>query len=251
MSTKAKKVRSDEIPEREIVKREFAFLWRVPTAGVQLRADFFPPEHTLRRRGDDHGPGPWLVPASPGDRRQYAPLDQTQLHRKFAKLKTDEGIERFASRYGLLGHSAHGVVGSPYGVVRSAESRARWTREIDELRATLELWDLVRRREPGKGASIDPDRLLVYETVNDRLEGHVSSVAHPARGGEILHWPDCLLSALYLLLQFELARRPVSSALCKLETCDRVIVGTSRKEFCSPSHGNLYRYHHRGASRPD
>ncbi len=231
------------ITEAQIVKRPFAFRWLVPKAGVSWRADVVvPPDQDP---GPGPGPGPWLIAERPAGEevRLYAPLDRRRLHRQFAALNSDAEIEHFASRFGLL--NGYSEVVAVAGILRSAESHALWTREIAAMRGIVQAWDVVRSRSwDGRGV-INPDRLRVYKTVNGRLEGHMSSVAHPYRGGEILHWPDSLLSALYLLLQLELAYRPARSVSCK--QCGRVIegVGNSRRQFCDANCRTLHHYHHR------
>jgi len=217
----------------------------VPEAGVQLRADVVVPE-----AGDDREPGPWLVAASsataPLEWRQYAPLDRGELHRRWAKLESDQAIEKFANQYGLLGH-AEAVAVPPRGIIRRGESIGRWRREVLAMRELIGLWDVVKQRRPGeKGAEPEQDRLRVYKTVNDRLKGHVDSVSHPDLGGEILQWPDCLLAALYLLLQFDLAAWSARPVHCKY--CDGDIKGektTRRRQYCTDNHRVLYAYHHR------
>ena len=240
--------RAEEIPEAAIVKQPaFAFLWRAPEAGIRWydeAALLFPPPSARRRRDDDRGPGPWLVTAT-GSAFQYAPLDKRGLPHKFAALSSSDAIEDFACSYGLLGHSEIAVVGKR-GKLRFAESKSRWLREIEAMREVLQQWDLVKRRSWDRKSAIDPARLRIYEKVNKKLRSHVDSVAHPYRGGQILHWPDCLLAALYLRLQLELAGSPARAVECKCG-CGKLIenAGNSRRVFLTPSHGNIYRYRQR------
>jgi hypothetical protein len=253
-----------EIPEEEIVRWPFAALQAVPSSGVEWWPDFFQPQGG-RRRGDDHGPGPWLIPRQRREWDLYAPLARRRsgLHRRFSRLRGADAIARFASRYGLLGHSETGVVGGT--LQPEAESLGRWMKEVAAMREVLMQWDLVRRREPSRAAAvatrqvsagpfggragIDPDRFRVTKAINDRLAGHLAPVAHPKRAGQVLLWPDCLLAALWLQLQLELERdrepaRPPKR--CRFERDgvhflpdDR----TARMEFC-PGGSCRKKYHY-------
>jgi len=232
----------DSIPAAQVIRRPFAFLWKVPDQGLRLRHDYAPiPAQT--DVAPDEGPGPWLVANVANGWRQYAPLDRGDIHRRFARLSSPSAIERFASRYGLLGHSRWGAYthggDAPVGVALEGESLARWVREVEAMRDLLKRWAEVRPKP------INPNRLQVYEAVNARVRGHFSSVIHPLRGGELLVWPDCLLSALYLLLQREMAGQPAASATCK--QCGKVLDNPARptsKVFCNDNCRVLYHYHH-------
>jgi hypothetical protein len=57
------------------------------------------------------------------------------------------------------------------------------------------------------GDAIEPARYLVYCRINDRLAGHVNPMIMAYRGGELLLFPDSLLTALYVLFALEVSGR--------------------------------------------
>lgn len=126
---------------------------------------------------------PWLIDKRNQQftpRKVYRPLSDPVLHRKFARLKT-ENLESevlgFASKYGMLGRtirlSHHGhsglyladpdgyadhwrdiinaaVIPVADGFPAEGESLRVWQREIDKMGVLLAIWDLIRREEVGK-----------------------------------------------------------------------------------------------------
>ena len=78
--------------------------------------------------------------------RQYAPLAKVELHRRFAAVTpTENGIIRFAGRYGLLGD---GITLSypPPSHLFIGESLGYWRQQIAQMGVLVALWDLVERR---------------------------------------------------------------------------------------------------------
>jgi hypothetical protein len=55
----------------------------------------------------------------------------------------------------------------------------------------------------GWGEVIRPALHYLCTMINERLKGHINPTLHPSRKGEMYFIPDCLLSALYLLLMME------------------------------------------------
>ncbi len=114
--------------------------------------------------------GPWLVANSTGETLDDsgrwegglvygAPVlnpgrNEPDVHRRFAKLKTQAGILRFADKYGLLGGGYTCIVRlsdelPPHAeVIRtgwaSAELLGHWQYEITAMTCLLQLWDWVR-----------------------------------------------------------------------------------------------------------
>jgi len=86
--------------------------------------------------------------------RQYKPLSDLALHRRFANLKTEKletEVLCFANKYGLLGRTVPLVTrrGQTPAVV-DGESIYRWHTEIDRMGVLLALWDLISHQEAGK-----------------------------------------------------------------------------------------------------
>jgi len=81
------------------------------------------------------------------------------------------------------------------------------------------------------GDSVEPARYYVYQRVNERLSSHVSPVVWPFVDGEILFYPDCLLSAMYLLFALELSGRVRPSIICR--GCGRYFTPVhGRQRYC-------------------
>lgn len=102
--------------------------------------------------------------------RQYKPLSDASLHRRFASLATENlevEVLRFANRYGLLGRTPWLTTrrGQTPAVV-DGESIHRWHTEIDRMGVLLALWDLISQGEYGKLGQIilwryNPDYVAV------------------------------------------------------------------------------------------
>ena len=86
--------------------------------------------------------------------RQYKPLSDAALHRRFASLKTENletEVLRFANKYGFLGRTVPLATRrrqTPAVVI--GESIYRWHTEIDRMGVLLALWDLISQQKDGK-----------------------------------------------------------------------------------------------------
>ena len=128
-----------------------------------------------------HTKGPYLVPQS-SQGEPALPLAEKDLHRKFARLATDDDILTFANRWGFLGHGITSwvpSVGDNGKPVRKSsvpvESVWYWRSEIPRMQGLLEIWDLVKSARLG---STDARRRLsqcVKWQGNDRV-----FIRHPA-----------------------------------------------------------------------
>jgi len=76
------------------------------------------------------------------------------------------------------------------------------------------------------GDVIEPARVLIHKEINAGLKDHVSPAILPDRPNEIFMLPDCLLSAMYVLLALEMTRGGRPPIKCK--GCE---------EFFTPDHG--------------
>jgi hypothetical protein len=78
--------------------------------------------------------------------RRYAPLTVLSLHRRFARVKpTPLDIQRFANRYGLLGHLEVQDLEATDSSSWVGESLRIWRNELRVMRGLMELWDAVRQ----------------------------------------------------------------------------------------------------------
>jgi hypothetical protein len=104
------------------------FYWDVAGNGYW----WVPPKPSGRSRST---PDPLLTPCPVGPPRtrvtRYTPLDRPALFRDFADTsRMQEGVLRFANRYGLLGKGT------------ADESFSLWQREITAMRQAVDLWAL-------------------------------------------------------------------------------------------------------------
>lgn len=165
----------------------------------------------------------WLLERrrADGAERRYRPLsDETGLFLMFAQLEpTQAGILSFATQYGLLGGRAEIRVA---GTEQVGELLHVWVEEIKAMRGVVGLWDAVRAGRPNavstvlergdplsasnvagnryrSGERIEAAKVLIAETITDRLQGLVSpAVLH--QEGEVAFrvMPSSLLGALWL-----------------------------------------------------
>jgi hypothetical protein len=110
-----------------------AFYWDVHAKGY----DWVPPRPASRPGSTD----PLLTRSAVGPPRtrvtRYTPLDRPALFRDFADTaRTQEGVLRFANRYGPLGKGTGG------------ESFRLWQREITAIRQVVDLWALHQAGDP-------------------------------------------------------------------------------------------------------
>jgi hypothetical protein len=81
----------------------------------------------------------WQLPT-----RKYFPLEIPGLFLKLGKLsQTEDAIIQFANEYGCLWGEYDGRIGESDGIL-CGEPCSKWFREIDELRRTVQLWELIR-----------------------------------------------------------------------------------------------------------
>jgi hypothetical protein len=134
----------------EMTSGPFEFLWRVPTHGFIWRDQGVRPVYRSESERLLNGP-PFLVLRKQFDEaRNYPAFEQTDLHRRFAKLWNHssgkeidpEDVRRFANEWGWLGHGI-GLNGIRSSTVR-AESRRQWFDEIVGLTIFLDLWDVIK-----------------------------------------------------------------------------------------------------------
>ncbi len=94
---------------------------------------------------------PWLVEiAGHDDHRLHAPLRKTGLHRKFAKLHTQDDVTqailKFANKYGRIGFPVRlWPLQSSLNHVTTGESALRWIEESKTMNQWLTIWDRVCR----------------------------------------------------------------------------------------------------------
>ncbi len=168
--------KTGEIPFHTMTHGTFAFLWRVSGAGYSINKTLKAvPEQTDAEKVDQEPP--WLVPK--GELlRQYTPLAESTLHRKFVKLDEadQEQILSFANRYGLLGGHDCLLVPPNGGELMLGESLSRWQHEIQQMSIILAIWDLV--------CDLDDDRLgqIISWPNPDRVE---ISMSWRRQGGKI------------------------------------------------------------------
>ena len=93
------------------------------------------------------------------------------------------------------------------------------------------------------GLPIGPSTYFVHQQINERLRKHVSPYILPFyNNGEILMFPDCLLSTLYVLFALEVSGRMQPSIICS--GCGAYFIPKNRKQkYCKPSCSKLRYYH--------
>jgi hypothetical protein len=83
------------------------------------------------------------------------------------------------------------------------------------------------------GDILEPAKLFVSHNVNKRLAEHVSPRVMPFNKGDILLWPDCLLSAMYVQFAHEISGRV--GRLIECRGCGMVIEQRpSSRRYCEP-----------------
>ena len=136
----------------ETVVGPFQFLWSLPKLGFIL--DYNPRIKAIGMKEVEaigHRP-PWLIENITIDEEiRYPPLEHSDLHRQFAKLRPgpfDEDInlekmKNFADRWGFLGHSKR--LNHPQKTRQIyGESLGYWEAEINDMVFCLDLWDKVK-----------------------------------------------------------------------------------------------------------
>lgn len=264
----------------QVTAGDFAYVQTVPAAGYEWCTDF-------RHMQDgqfyqDEAPwlvGPEAVKAGEPDHewQRYAPLrfrhrlaDSPNLHRLFAELDaTKAAVLTFANQYGQLG-GAGARLGRGNGKIRQGEPLEYWAREIQDMRAHLNLWEWVQHGDRralrdfkawedsrpaqvrpfipveawdphtaaltehwGMGESIPTSRYL-YALVSDRMRGHVHPTILPFEERRIFHVPDSLVAALYVVFALELSGQSLPARTCAAADClKRYVPSGGKSRFCS------------------
>ncbi len=137
---------------------------------------------------------------------------------------------------------------NPRQVIIHPHGRTRpvWRKVADERDLAghaphlLDRWPLGDTREPV--------RYYVHQQVNHQLAAHVSPVVLPYAeddGSRIVHLPDSLLAALYVLFALEVAQAK-PTALCEYSGCPhgRVFTPTRKNQrYCHPECKRNASYH--------
>jgi len=106
----------------------------------------------------------------------------------------DEKIEESENEAGIL------------IIARSGERMELATEGHPEM-ASLTNWKV--------GDILGPAYLYLCMKINERLRGHVTSSLTPFVRGDIISWPDCLLSAMYVLFAFEVSGKSRPAIQCR------------------------------------
>lgn len=190
----------DRITIAETTSGSYAFLWTVAEKGYNLldKSTHKPSSDSIE---EVDGHSPWLVPQDGGG-HLYAPLSQQRtLHRKFARLYSEDSIVRFANQYGTLGRDTL-LMPCGGGAVVLGESLERWRRESRNLGVLLAIWDMVEKRDERKLGQI-----IIWRP-NDRYEVRVQASYDDAKrkwqisqykGGD--PQPGCSADAVALTLR--------------------------------------------------
>ncbi len=155
----------------EIVAGSYAFLWYAPTENLQVEDG-----HNLLKFDFSHGPtmpslsDKWLIRPHGQLMSPYAPLRIPVLHRKFARLRSDDSIVDFSQEYGFLTNSVEMLTSEGGGVHIDGEPLSLWKKESESMGVLLALWDLVRSKEAGKLGQI-----IIWPDNNDV---HLSMIPH-------------------------------------------------------------------------
>jgi hypothetical protein len=228
----------------------------------------------------------WIVPNSIRYRR-YSPLGkggeglisprleppQITLHRQFASLikKDEEGILKFANKYGLLKrYSVHDLVfrnrdtGQQFQL---GESLLWWKEEIENLAACLDLWDMILRNDDklqdtvlwhrdgitirlgsndvtlvsranitlldrwGRGDFRGPAFYYLSLEIDKRLLNTFTMKLLPFQNSEICLFTDSLLATIWLVFLLEISGR---TKLLRCSSCgDYFYSQDPRARFCS------------------
>ena len=84
------------------------------------------------------------------------------------------------------------------------------------------------------GDLFKPTHYFLCNQINERLRGHVSPSILPFHNGEIYMFPDCLLSALYVLFAVEVSGQTYAATIC--EGCGQYFVPEQRSDQKHCSH---------------
>lgn len=156
---------TDNISFHSLTHGSFAFLWQVHVDGYAINESLKAIESQTDAEPMDQKP-PWLVPNG-NLAKQYAPLADPTLHRRFAALNEthDAQVLSFANRFGALGGHDCLLTTPDSGETILGESLNRWQHEIREMSIILAIWDLVWTSSAGKLGEIfiwpNPERIEI------------------------------------------------------------------------------------------
>lgn len=89
---------------------------------------------------------------------------------------------------------------------------------------------------------LEPASFFVHQQINGHLRKHVSPGILPFYDGEIMMFPDCLLSALYVLFALEVSGRMRPKVICR--GCGTYFIPKhGSQKYCKPSCSKLKYYH--------
>jgi hypothetical protein len=84
-----------------------------------------------------------------------------------------------------------------------------------------------------QGDILEPARFYVGHNVNNRLDGHVNPRVMPLEKRDILLWPDCLLSAMYVQFAHEITGKVGRMIECR--GCgQRIEQRPASRRYCEP-----------------
>lgn len=83
--------------------------------------------------------------------------------------------------------------------------------------------EIAMERQPARpipehwktGDILEPAYLYLCRNINDRLSDHVNPFIMPFIHGDIMLWPDCLLSAMYVLFALEVSGKSRPAIMCR------------------------------------
>jgi hypothetical protein len=96
---------------------------------------------------------------------------------------------------------------------------------------------------------IGPARYYLCEQINKRLKGHVNPGILPFLDGEIYMFPDCLRSAMYVLLALEVSGRTQPAIMCR--GCGMYFVPKHRHQAYHEEACRKLAYYYRKKSKTD
>ncbi len=98
-----------------------------------------------------------------------------------------------------------------------------------EGQALINYWETSNK----VGDVVEPARFFLFNEINAQLRGHVSPTLITDSKRDIYMYPDCLLSALYVLFALDVAKGNRKNVICR--ACGEVIpdAKTVRRGFCN------------------
>ena len=82
-----------------------------------------------------------------------------------------------------------------------------------------------------EGDVVEPARYYLCARINERLAGHVKPTLMPFMHMDILMFPDCLLTAMYVLFAMEVSGKTRPAIMCR--GCERYFIPEHASQiFC-------------------